>query len=87
MDDMQPHPLTSAEWKEVTEVPEVRESWGLEDTINPAEFAAQVYGVRFNFVSGSPGYVGDLFFLQGDALTGDQPLMLRRDDKGHLTMV
>ena len=46
----------------------------------PEEFAALVYAVKFNFMSGSPGYVGDLYILQGDYLTGDQPLVFTRED-------
>jgi hypothetical protein len=28
----------------------------------------QVYAVKFNYHSGNPGYLGDYFILQGDAL-------------------
>ena len=41
-------------------------------------FKSVVYGVKFDFVSGSPGYVGDLFILLGDALS--DPMTLIRDD-------
>lgn len=34
----------------------------------PEEFADMVYGVKFAFTSGSPGYVGDIFILQGGYL-------------------
>jgi len=53
-------------------VPAVREAWGLSEDVTPPEFASLVYGVRFNFVSGGPGYVGDLFVLQGDGI-GEPP--------------
>jgi hypothetical protein len=36
------------------------------------------YGVKFAFHSGSPGYVGDLYILQGDCLTGDPPCVFIR---------
>jgi hypothetical protein len=87
MEDTKPYPLTPAEWKEIMAVRAVREGWGIEDDETVADFSAMVYGVRFNFVSGSPGYVGDLFILQGDALTDAGPMMLRRDDKGALIVV
>ena len=87
MEDMKPHALTSAEWEEIMAIPAVRESWGIEDGATLADFSAQVYAVKFNFVSGGPGYVGDLFILQGDALTGDSPIVLRRGDKGKLVVV
>jgi len=73
------------------EIEAIQEMWGL-TTETPEEFSEMVYGVKFNFMSGSPGYVGDLFILQGDTLTGDSPLILIRNKalkdeqhpKGHL---
>jgi hypothetical protein len=82
MEDTKPHPLTNAEWNEIMAIPVVRESWGIEDDMTSADFSAQVYAAKFNFVSGSPGYVGDLFILQGDG--GEAPLVLHRDKKGKL---
>jgi hypothetical protein len=38
-----------------------------------------VYGMRFDFVSASPGYVGDLYILSGDAL-GEPYTLIRRND-------
>jgi hypothetical protein len=87
MEDTKPYPLTLAEWKEIMAIPAIRESWGLEESATPADFAAEVYAAKFNFVSGSPGYVGDLFILQGSHLTGDAPLVLRRDDNGSLIIL
>ncbi len=80
-----PIELTPGEWKEISQHPYVRDAWGLEDE-TPEEFAALVYAVKFNFHSGSPGYVGDLFILQGDALTGYPPLVVIRED-GKLVVV
>jgi hypothetical protein len=74
-----PQEISLTEWEEIIWVPEVRESWGLNNEA-PEEFASSVYGVKFNFVSGSPGYIGDLYILQGDVLTGDAPLILGRYD-------
>ena len=79
-----PLEISIDEWKEIMQVPEVRESWGIEDE-TPEEFADMVYGVKFEFMSGSPGYVGDIFILQGDTLTGDSPFVLLRH-KGVLTL-
>jgi hypothetical protein len=87
MEDTRPHSLTSAEWKEIMEIPAIRESWAIETDTTVAEFSAQVYAARFDFVSGSPGYAGDLFVLQGSYLTGDAPMALRRDDKGKLILL
>lgn len=68
-------------------IPVIRESWGIEDSTPVSDFSSQVYAARFDFVSGSPGYVGDLFILQGDTLTGDAPFVLRRDDAGNLIVL
>jgi hypothetical protein len=88
MEDTKPHPLTRAEWTEIMANPVVRESWGLEsDHATLAEFSSQVYAAKFNFVSGSPGYVGELFILQGDHLTGDAPMVFRRDESGDLIVL
>src|SRR5437870_1212818 len=86
MSDMKPYPLSQEEWKEIIAIPAVREAWGLEDEVSPSDFAGSVYGVKFKFFSGSPGYVGDLFILQGDALTGYPPMVLRRADDGTLVV-
>ena len=64
------------EWKEIMEVPEVKESWGLSGDETPEEFGEIAYGAKFDFVSGGPGYVGDLYILCGDAL--GEPLTLIR---------
>jgi len=74
-----PQDISSAEWREIMQVQEVKESWGLSDE-TPEEFASNVYAVKFDFVSGSPGYVGDLYIIQGDVLTGDAPFVLARYD-------
>lgn len=81
--DTLPHTLSFADWEEIIEVPAFREAWGLTDE-DVKEFAAHVYAARFNFVSGGPGYFGDLYILQGDALTDVPPLVLRRDDRDKL---
>src|ERR1041385_7611375 len=75
----EPLEISTSEWQEIIQVPEVRGSWGLTNE-TAEEFAANVYGVKFNFVSGSPGYVGDLYILQGDALTDTPPMVLNRNN-------
>jgi len=81
---MNPHSLNAEEWKEIASIPTVRESWGIVDDSDIESFKMQVYAAKFHFVSGSPGYVGDLFILQGDVLTGDAPLVLQRGPEGKL---
>lgn len=68
-------------------VPVIRESWGIDTEMTLEEFSSQVYAAKFDFVSGSPGYVGDLFVLQGDVLTGDAPMVLYRDRDGRLVLL
>lgn len=82
--DNQPKPISESEWAEIVSVPAVRVGWGLEEDPDPSEFASTVYGARFNFMSGSPGYVGDIYVLQGNALTEAPPMVLRRDPNGKL---
>jgi hypothetical protein len=63
-----PQEMSMAEWKEVMQLSEVREAWGLQDE-TPEQFADMAYGVKFNFSPGiAPGYIGDLYILHGDAL-------------------
>ena len=82
--DNHPHAITNSEWKEIVTLPSVREAWGLEDGHDPLEFASVVYGAHYHYVSGGPGYIGDLYILQGDALTEATPMVLRRDREGRL---
>ena len=78
--NLTPHVITPEEWQEIFALPEVREQWGLEDEDStPEDLANDAYGVRFDFFNATPGYVGDLFILQGDCL-GAPPLMLVRRD-------
>ena len=57
-------------------VSEVRDGYGLEEDANVELFKSNVYGVKFDFMSGGPGYSGDLFILQDDTL--ETPLVLIR---------
>jgi len=41
--------------------------------------AVELDGARFDFESGSPGYVGTLYFIYGDTISGD-PLVLVREN-------
>jgi hypothetical protein len=84
MKNMNPQPISLEEWRQIIAVRAVREAWGLADDVTPSDFADSVYAAKFDFFSGSPGYVGDLYILQGDALTGYSPIVLRRADDGTL---
>ena len=74
-----PQEISMKEWKEIMQLSVIRESWGLEnETLK--QFSDMVYGVKFDFVSGGPGYVGDLYVLHGDAL-GESMTLIRRDNR------
>lgn len=85
--DRKPYPITKDEWQQLIAVPAVREAWALDDDITWEEFESIVYGAKFNFMSGSPGYFGDLFILQGDALSDVPPMVIKRDRQGNLEVV
>ena len=74
-----PHRISIPEWQEIMHVSEIRESWGLTDE-TPEQFADQAYGAHFNFTSGGPGYVGDLYVVHGDAI-GEPMTLIRKDGK------
>ena len=74
----QPFQISQEEWQEIFDLKDIKEMWGfLDDDITAKDFSEMVYGVKFDFVSGCPGYVGDLYILQGDAL--GEPVVLVRD--------
>jgi hypothetical protein len=74
-----PHRISIPEWQEIILVPEIRQSWGLEDE-TPEQFAQMAYGAHFDFESGGPGYAGDLYVIHGDAL-GEPMTLIRKDGK------
>ena len=60
--------LSETEWREIIAIPEVREGWGLEDDEGVDDFRSMVYGVKFDYMSGGPGYFGDLYIIQDHSL-------------------
>lgn len=72
--------VSISEWKELMLVPAIWDSWGLDGSESPELFADIVYGVKFDFVTGSPGYVGELYLLHGDAL-GEPMTVIRRNGR------
>jgi hypothetical protein len=60
---------------------------GTQNADDMLDVLEQSYCVKFDFVSGAPGYVGDLFIVQGDALTDAPPVSLNRDRHGKLQVI
>jgi hypothetical protein len=80
-----PIALSRQEIKEIAAVEDIRQMWGAQDaTEMETMLDTTVYAVKFEFHSGSPGYVGDYFILAGDAL--GEPIQLIRKN-GMLTLL
>lgn len=78
--------LTSQEIKEIAAIEAIREMWGAESPVEMEELLdTTVYAVKFHYQSGGPGYVGDYFILQGDAL--GEALELVRNKDGAIVFV
>jgi hypothetical protein len=75
-----PQEISLAEWKEIMQISAIKEAWGVEDSETPAQFAEMIYGVKFDYAPGMPGYAGDLYILQGDAL-GEPMTLIRKEGK------
>lgn len=78
-----PYELTAEEWAELAAMKEVLEAWGLEDDEDPAALLSEwVYGVRFDYQTDGPGYVGPLYLLQGAGAPETRPMAFVRTDGG-----
>ena len=72
--------LTSNDVKELAAIEDIRQMWGAESATEMEEILdTTAYAVKFNYQSGGPGYVGDYFILQGDALGEALELVLNKD--------
>lgn len=78
-----PSALSDAERAEISKLDWVRDMWGATEKEFVQFLKDTVYAVKFDYVSGGPGYCGDYFILQGDAL-GENPVQLIRDGSGSL---
>jgi len=66
--DNTPKALTNDEIKEIAAMTDIQEMWGAEDIDEMVGILQDnAYAARFDFMSGGPGYFGDLFILFGDA--------------------
>ena len=78
-----PFALTPKEIKEIASVKRIQELWGVENSADMELILNDIYTVKFNFMNGSPGYVGDLFIIQPDHLASDIPVtrLVRNQEK------
>jgi hypothetical protein len=74
----EPMRLSDTEWREVIAMPRVREAWGIADDVSVDDFKSQVYGVKFDYITGGPGYFGDIYIIQDDSL--EPPLAFVRQN-------
>jgi len=82
-----PFALTSGEIKEIAAVKGVQDLWGAGSAEEMEEMLGANYTVKFEFVNGSPGYVGDLFLIQPDYLDPESPAVrLIRDREKQLVL-
>ena len=83
-----PLALTAEEIKEIASLPEIQHSWGGENSAVMEQILKDIYTVKFQYVNGSPGYVGDLFIIQPDVLGNEYPVTrLIRDRENKLVML
>lgn len=75
-----PQPVSRKEWREIVHLNEFREAWGIYDE-PPDNIESMLYGARFDFVSGGPGYVGPLYLIYGDALSGPPLVVIRQQGR------
>lgn len=85
--DNKPKALTKDEIKEIAAIKDIQQMWGATDAADMEDLLdTMVYAAKFDFHSGSPGYVGDYFILQGDAL-GEAALQLIRNKHGAIVII
>ena len=82
-----PIELTHDDWVEINAIEDIRDFWSLEPGQTLEGISDAIYAVKFKFESGSIGYHGDLYILQGDGLNGVPPVMLIRGANGKLKVL
>lgn len=83
-----PYELSAREWAEIADLREVEDAWGLEDEKDPGKWLSEeAYGVRFDYQTDSPGYVGPLYLLQGAGAPETSPMTFIRTETGRLRVV
>lgn len=83
-----PYELTAKEWAELAAMKAVLEAWGIEDEEDPAAWLPDwAYGVRFDYQTDGPGYLGPLYLLQGAGSPETSPMAFVRNGEGRLEVV
>ena len=63
---MKPNEIKDEEWEEIFDLDKNEHiGFGCDSMEGIEELKSMAYGVRFDFVCGCPGYVGDVFILLG----------------------
>ncbi len=75
-----PQIISPQEWEEIAAMPVIRNAWGLAADEGGEDLASVCYGAKFDFVTGGPGWAGELFVIHDDAF-GGPPVVLRRAAK------
>ncbi|MBS4082869.1 MAG: hypothetical protein KGZ73_04910 [Rhizobiales bacterium] len=83
----QPIALSESERQEIAELEDIQDMFGAETADEMTELLRDIYMVKFNFISGSPGYVGEFFLVQTNHLTGDAPLQIIRSKDRKMMLV
>jgi hypothetical protein len=84
----QPLALSSVEIKEIASVAEIQEMWDAQDSEEMELILKDSYAVKFDFINESPGYVGELFVIQGGSLDGEfPPVRLIRNNEEKLEIL
>jgi hypothetical protein len=85
--DNKPKALTKDEIREIAAIEDIQQMWGAQDAAEMEKMLdTTVYAVKFDYQSVmGPGYIGDYFILQGDAL--GEAIELIRSKERTLTIV
>lgn len=75
-----PLELTEEDKSEIASMEAVREMWGAKnDPEFLALFEGSIYAVKYEYVSGGPGYAGDLIVLTGDGDYSEHVTLIRKN--------
>jgi hypothetical protein len=74
-----PTPLSQRDWVEIIALPEFQVAWGV-TTEKVEDLIPRLYGARFDFTSGGPGYVGPLYLIYGDSVGSGAPLVVTKNN-------